>query len=134
MTVSMDLAVALEVASLRMRQARSAEELAGATSFNRQLWQTVRRLADSAADAEARRVMLHHAADADACAVGDRTAATRCNRTLAGLLVGRWSGSGALSDLLDAWNRDRRSGRSSCFEGWLLSRLDHHGAAVPLAA
>lgn len=137
--VAMDLAVALEVATLHLAQARPGEQMDRAVSFNRRLWQSVRRLASVAADVEEREAMLITAAQAER---GLTDGASReihapglidSNRRLASLLAGRFSSTGALRELLEAWNRERAAASAAGFEAWLLDRLDGYAGPVSVS-
>lgn len=129
--LAMDLAVALEVASWRLSEARRADQLNDALSFNRDLWREVRRLAVVAPDLDERQRMLDAAEEAEQRLNQGGLSVAQANRSLARVLAGHFACTGALRDLLQAWQDFRRENpNAGAYEAWLLNRLDGHAAPM----
>lgn len=126
------LAVALEVAVLRLRRAQSAAERRDAVAFNLDLWQVAGTLAPTSPVAADRDGL---AAAAATVAAGRMTVdeLAEINVRFAHTLAGRAATEGGLRHILGEWHVARRAAPERDFGGWLLGRLDGFAAPRPFA-
>ena len=120
--LDVELAVALEIAALRVTHAAPAAEREGAIAYNLRLWRTIRQLAAGAPDVEDREGLAATAGLAES-ELDPRMLAER-NIAHAHQLAGRAATHGALRSLLDHWGRHRRMDAAAEFSRWLLDRMD----------
>ncbi|MBC7906654.1 MAG: hypothetical protein H7Y60_07905 [Rhodospirillaceae bacterium] len=124
--LDMALAVAFEVAILRMNRAENVAERAEAVQFNHRLWWVAGQLAPTAPLAEDRKGL------ADAAAMVDRLTqddAAALNASFARMLAGRAATQGALRQILAEWRAARDAAADAEFGEWLTTRLE--GFAAP---
>jgi len=121
--LDVELAVALEIAALRMARSNTAAEREAALAYNLRLWRSIRQLAAGAPDVEDREGLAATAGLVE----GERDGAVLAERNVvhAGKLAGRAATHGALRRLLEQWSQHRRTDASAEFSRWLLDRMDY---------
>jgi hypothetical protein len=121
--LDVELAVALEIAALRMARSTTAAEREEALAYNLRLWRSIRHLAAGAPDMEDREGLAATAGLVE----GERDGTLLAERNVAhaGKLAGRAATQGALRRLLEQWSHHRRSDASAEFSRWLLDRMDY---------
>ncbi len=120
--LDVELAVALEIAALRIGRAATAAEREAALAYNLRLWRAIRHLAAGAPEVEDRDGLAATAALAEhGC---DGALLAERNVAHARQLAGRAATQGALGSLLEHWGRHRRAEASAEFSRWLLDRMD----------
>ncbi len=121
--LDVELAVALEIAALRITRAATADEQDAAIAYNLRLWRIIRQLAAGAPEVEDREGLAATARLAE----DGQDAPTLAARNIAhaGKLAGRAATHGALRSLLERWSRHRRSDAAAEFSRWLLDRMDY---------
>lgn len=127
MRLDVELAVALEVATLRLTQAVTGAQRAEALSFNRALWQGIQNLAATAPDMGDRDGLL--AGAATVASADDPARVADCNTAYARILAAK-SAKGALKRMIEDWRHHRTSQPEAEFGNWLLSRVGGPGAPI----
>lgn len=128
MRLDVELAVALEVGSLRLTQAVTGAQRDEAFDFNRTLWRTIHRLAATAPELKERDNLL--AAAATAASATDAAQITACNAANARALAAKAATQGALKRMIEDWRHHRSHHPEAEFGHWLLARMDDHEAPV----
>lgn len=119
--LDMALAVAFEVAILRMNRAENGAERGEALRFNHRLWRVAGQLAHTAPLAEDRNGL----SDAAAMVHGlNQDDAAALNAQFARALAGRAATQGALRQILTDWRSARATAPDAEFGDWLVSKLE----------
>ncbi|MBC7950422.1 MAG: hypothetical protein H7Z12_01200 [Rhodospirillaceae bacterium] len=119
--LDMALAVAFEVAILRMNRADSQAERGAAIRFNHRLWRVAGQLAPTAPLAEDRNGLVDAAATVHGLTQDDAAA---LNARFARVLAGRAATQGALRQILADWRNARTIAPEAEFGDWLVTRLE----------
>lgn len=130
--LDIELAVALEIASLHLSRAANLVEKEAAIGFNARLWRTIGQLAADAPAAEDRQGLMASAQQIDS--ERDIARLVACNGEHARKLAGRAATQGALRHLLGEWTVHRRAKGAINFSGWLVDRIEDFVLPQPLAA
>lgn len=120
--LDVELAVALEIAALRIGRAATSAERDEALAYNLRLWRAIRQLAAGAPEVEDREGLVATARLAEGESDGGLLAGR--NIAHAHALAGRAATQGALRCLLEQWGRHRRTAPAAEFSRWLLDRMD----------
>lgn len=117
-----ELAVAMEVAVVLLKNAETAVLRAKAMEFSQRLWSVVGRLVEFGSEIEHAAVLAH---GADQVARGALTPADLIdlNRQHAAALAGRKATEGALKRLLEDWRAHCKTVPQANFGSWLVDRL-----------
>ncbi|MDA8231555.1 MAG: hypothetical protein M0006_09475 [Magnetospirillum sp.] len=126
--LDIEVAVALEIATLRLKSAERQCERQDALAYSAQLWRIISRFASMAPVGELGERLM---ASADIIAGSiDPDVFVRHNTAHAQMLGGRAATNGALRRLLDDWNRHRGATMGADFASWILDRLDDRVASL----
>lgn len=128
MRLDVELAVALEVATLRLTQAVTGAERAAALTFNRTLWRSIHNLAATAPDMSDRDGLL--AGAATVASADDPARVADCNTAHARILAAKSATQGGLKRMIEDWRHHRAQQPEAEFGHWLLSRMDGPGAPI----
>jgi hypothetical protein len=130
--LDVDLAVALEVATLLINKAAGSAECDNALAFNHRLWRIVRILALNVPEiVPDRDALLASATSAD---LSGPVQLVALNVEHSRRLAVHAATQGALKTLLEDWHAYRRQTKNAQFGSWLLDRMEAYNTLVCMAA